>query len=1147
MILQRLAVAAAALALSSAILQAQSDTGAISGVVRDPNGAVIPGAVIRAKNELTGRELVTKSTEAGIYAFPSLTVGRYTVTAEQSGFRKLLRSGVDLRLAERVTLDLELQVGELQQSVEVTAEAPLLNPTTSEVGSNFSPKFMKDLPLFTGGIRNPEVFVTYMPGVNNGSGDSSINGGSRRAKEVLIDGASLTIPESGGVVFYFPAAEQFGEFKLLTNSFSAEYGRTGGGIEIFLTRSGTNDLHGTGYYNLRRDVLDSNGWLRNLTTNQKAKVRINEVGVGAGGPVWIPKLYNGRDKTFWFFTWVSDQRPTTVTNAINNLPSARMRTGDFSELPIPIYDPNTTMGAGAQATRQPFTGNIIPQNRFSSVSQKILPLIPAPTLPGITNNYVTTNTSNIDRHQISAKGDHAITDKHRVSFWFSDERWYNVNVTNFTGPLSHALKNDYIKSDYTRLNYDWVIRPNLVLHATHGWSITRTGWSNDDQQGWASQLGLSGVQYDAFPSIFFRGDDNYLGFANTNGNKTVGTQYNATQHFSSGVSWIRGRHEFKFGGDFRRTKTFGPVIDQAGAQGQWEFARAQTADPLRTGATGNAFASFLLGTLTRTAVNLSFPPEFNDSARYGYQGFYAQDNWKVTSKLTLNIGLRYDLPLARYSPLGVFTSFDPNVPNPRANNRLGALTYAGFGDGRVNAKRFADIDWKEFGPRIGFAYQLDSKTVVRAAWGIYYAAGNHTTGGFCLGCSFGFTAAPERISPDGYSPAFNWDGGFQPPAGFVPPPVIDPSFANGQSPWYINPRSGMQPRVSNWNFTIQRELPGSLVVNAAYVGHRGTRLNSTVQLNQVDSKHLGLGALLNRNIDDPAVTAAGFSRPYPTFTGTLAQALRPYPQYLDVPDHYGALGRSWYDALQTTVEKRFGYMQAFVAYTWSKSLSDGSYTQTAFQEENQDNYHRGIAEKGLLRYDIPHTVNVLWTLDLPFGPGKKWATGKNPLVSRVVGGWTLSWAGQYRSGTLLTLQAPNTLDSGVLFTKFKKATAVRDSFRTDLSRDEFDPRNPAANQVYERSAFVVPGQFEFGATSRYLNNFRNPSFSNENIAIIKRTKFRQSERIPLEFEYSAYLFNPFNRTQFGNIQASLTAPNFGQITGPMVGPRIITMGLRLNW
>jgi hypothetical protein len=1127
-------------------LVGQSDTGAISGTITDPNGAVIPGAAVRAVNDSTGREVVTRTTEAGLYAFPNLTVGPYTITAEQAGFRKLQRSGVELRLAQRITLDLQLEVGELQQSVDVTAEAPLLNPATSEVGSNFSPKFMRDLPLFTGGIRNPEVFVTYMPGVNNGSGDSSINGGSRRAKEVLIDGASLTIPESGGVVFYFPAAEQFGEFKLLTNSFSAEYGRTGGGIEIFLTRSGTNDLHGTGYYNLRRDVLDSNGWLRNLTTNQKAKVRINEVGVGAGGPVWIPKLYNGRNKTFWFFTWVSDQRPTTVSNAINNIPSSRMRTGDFSELPLPLFDPNTTAGSGSAATRQPFPGNIIPQNRFSSVSQKILPLVPEPTLGGIANNYITTNTSKLDRHQVSAKGDHAITDKHRASFWISDERWYNVNETNFTGPLSHALKNDYIKSDYTRLNYDWIIKPNLILHVTHGWSITRTGWSNDDQQGWASRLGITGVQYDAFPSIFFRGDDNYLGFANTNGNKTVGTQFNSTQHVTAGVSWVKGRHEYKFGGDFRRTKTFGPVIDQAGAQGQWEFARAQTADPLRTATTGNAFASFLLGLPTRAAVNLSLP-EFNDSARYGYQGFYVQDNWKVSSKLTLNLGLRYDVPLARYSPLGVFTSFDPELPNPKVDNRPGALTYAGFGPGRINAKRFADIDWSEFGPRIGFAYQLDPKTVIRGAWGIYYAAGNHTTGGFCLGCSFGFTASPERISADGYSPALNWDGGFQPGPGFVPPPFIDPSFANGQSPWYINPRSGIQPRIKNWNFTVQRELPKGVVLNAAYVGHRGSNLNSTVQLNQLDPKYLSLGALLNRNINDPAVAAAGFTKPYSSFTGTLAQALRPYPQFLDVPDHYGALGKSWYDALQTTVEKRFGYLQAFVGYTWSKSLSDGSYTQTAFQEENQDSYNRGRAEKGLLRYDIPHMFNVLWTLDMPFGPGRKWITTRNPLISRVVGGWTVSWAGQYRSGNLLLLAAPNTLDSGVLFTKFKKATAVSDSFETGLARSDYDPRDPARNLVYDRSAFVVPGQFEFGATSRYLDDFRNPGVSNENIAIIKRTKFRQSERIPLEFEYSAYLFNPFNRTQFGNIQASLTAPNFGRITGPMVGPRIITMGLRLNW
>jgi hypothetical protein len=295
------------------------------------------------------------------------------------------------------------------------------------------------------------------------------------------------------------------------------------------------------------------------------------------------------------------------------------------------------------------------------------------------------------------------------------------------------------------------------------------------------------------------------------------------------------------------------------------------------------------------------------------------------------------------------------------------------------------------------------------------------------------------------------------------------------------------------------------------------------------------------------VVAAGFKKPFSSFTGTLAQALRPYPQFLDVPDHYGALGRSWYDGLQTKVEKRYSGLVMQVNYTWSKSLSDGSYTQTAFQEENQDSYNRGKAEKDLLRYDIPHTLNVLWSYDLPFGRGQKFLSHSPRPVRALVGGWTLNWAGQYRSGNLILLSAPNTLGAGVLFTNFKKANTTGQPFETGLDRSNYDPRDPNNRQVYNRSAFEIPGQFEFGSASRYFNNFRQPPVYNENVSIVKRTRILESERHPLEFEYRAEMFNPFNRTRFGGINGTLTATNFGQITAPQVGPRIITMGLRLNW
>ena len=368
-----------------------------------------------------------------------------------------------------MVLDMQLEVGDVQQSIDVTGSAPLLNTTTTEVGSSFTPKFMKDLPLFSGGIRNPEAFVTYMPGVNNGSGDSSINGGSRRAKEVQIDGASLTIPESGGVVFYFPSAEQFGEFKLLTNSFSAEYGRTGGGIELFLTKSGTNNLHGTVFDNIRRDHLwGANGWTRNLTTNVRNKVYLNELRHIGRRPGVHTEGVQREEQNVLLLHLCEGQ-----TSAHGQQYTGFDRHGAHAERGFqrdPAYDLRSTDNhrIGSTAARTPFPTNQIPAARFSNVSKNIVPLIPAPTLGGFLNNYLTVNTNKLDRKMHSFKADHSFSARHRTSFWYSLERWYNVNVTNFTGPLSAALSNDYIRPDYIRANHDWIVKPTMVIHIGYG-------------------------------------------------------------------------------------------------------------------------------------------------------------------------------------------------------------------------------------------------------------------------------------------------------------------------------------------------------------------------------------------------------------------------------------------------------------------------------------------------------------------------------------------------------------------------------------------------------------------------------------------------------------------------------------------------------
>lgn len=1152
-------IIACGLILAVTLVYAQTNTGSMGGTVTDPGGALIPEAKVSARHEATGQEFHTVTSEAGIYSFPSLPVGAYTVTVEKPGFKKLTRTGIQILIALRQGLDLSLEVGDLLQTVEVSAAPPLLQTQSQEIGSNFLPTFMENAPLFFGGIRNPSAFVVYMPGVNHfpaasagAIGEQSINGSPRRGKESLIDGHSHTSLESGGVVFNFPSAEQFSEFRLLTNSFSAEYGRVGGGIEIFVTKSGTNELHGTAFLNMRRDIWNSAGWTVNANPRNapgfRPKERMNEIGGAAGGPVWLPKVYDGRNRSFFFYTYTKDQRPIVPLPALSTVPTARMKAGDFGELPVLIYDPATTATVGGVSTRAPFPANRIPTARFSEVSRKLLPLYPDPPTAAVTANFPFLGQETWSRYMWSIKGDHAFSSDNRLSVYYGFESRKNADILNLPGPLGGGARNFAFQKNY-RFNHDLVLRPNLLLHSGFGFSDMGSKFDNlsQGQFGWGSKLGIPGTDRgpgDAMPRIRFDAADGLTPIGHQQGN-TVGSGFQWTLHYKQDLSWVKGKHEFKFGADIRRMYGFSNPLNLAWVNGTFDFSRNQTALPTALGTTGNSFASLLLGAVHRGdyLINALDP---KDKVRYGYHAFYGQTTWRVAPRLTLNLGLRYDLPLARDNSMDFFTSFDPKIPNAKAGGLPGGLAYAGFGPGRIGRKRFADIDWTEFGPRFGLAWQVSARTVIRGGFGISYANGNHTVGGFCLICQLGFNAQPEASSPDGFTPAFVWDTGVPLPAGFQPPPIIDPTFANGMSLFYISPRSGIQPRRKDFSLSIQRELGQNFMVDIAYVATRGTNMNSTLWLNQVHPRYLSLGTLLTRSITDPAVVAAGFSRPFPTFTGTLAQALRPFPHFLDVHDHYGAQGRSWYDSLQVKAERRFGFFMLHANYTWSKTLSTLTRSQTAYQDNPQDSYNYRD-EKSLMFWDIPHTVNIIANLDIPLGRGKRFLSTAHPVVEKIISGWSLATVQQYTSGTLLTLSAPvGELGAGGLFTPFRKAHLTGAQIRTGVARTSLDPNNPATVWL-NRDAVAAPGRYMFGTASRYQNAMRNPMRMQENVSLLKRTKFNIRGERGVEVEWRANAYNIFNRTNFGGVVATLGAHNFGRPTSVQSGPRVITMGARLTF
>jgi hypothetical protein len=547
------------------------------------------------------------------------------------------------------------------------------------------------------------------------------------------------------------------------------------------------------------------------------------------------------------------------------------------------------------------------------------------------------------------------------------------------------------------------------------------------------------------------------------------------------------------------------------------------------------------------ARNVVPPVLFDSTIYYDYSGYF-QDNWKITPRLTLNLGVRYEVPIGWHIPGGNgYSHVDINVPNPGAGGRPGALVFSGTGPGRTGVKRFYPTDFSNIGPRLGFAYQLASKTVIRGGWSIYYQG---LSSGGC-GCRAGF-AGTNDLQSDGTNAVINWDNGIPVQPGYRPPPIIDPTIVNYQTVQYQGPTAGQPGRIYNWSLNVQHEIRNFLL-DVAYQGNRGKRLNSTVDLNQLPTSLLSRGTLLQQPINSSAAQAAGITAPYASFPTNLsvAQSLRPFPQYLSVQSLFAAWGQSWYDALQAKVERRFGVYQFNANYTWSKSLGMGHYRQVFSQMGSPgatpQDYYNLRDSKSFTNFDIPHVFNVLSAVELPFGKGKKWVNSNNPVVSRLASGWTIAAALVYRKGTLIWLNTPgNPLGNGVLFAPVTKANIGSSPIRTGVDRTTLDPNDPNS-RWFNPGAFTSAPMFTLGSAAFYHNDFRQPSVFTENFSIVKRTTIVELDKNPIVLIYRADAFNAFNRTNFGGVVGTVGNAAFGRPTAPQNGPRIITMGLRLEF
>ncbi len=1174
-------VAALAFALSTGALSAQSTLGTITGLVTDSTGAVIPSAVVAATNTATGVRVQTVSSSTGNYVIPSLQVGPYEVSVAVSGFKTFSRSGINLSSNDNIRVDVVLEVGQTSDRVVVTAEAPPLKTESTEVSTTMENKLVTDMPLAAagigGGMRNAFSIMMMMPQVKSGNGESAwddlqIGGGQQHDFNVSVDGLSVEMGWRNHVGYMnrlTPAVDAVEEFRIDTAAFKAEDSRASGGNITITTKSGTNELHGLlfDYYQSQR--FNANSWLNNKLGRQKSVFHRNDYGANVGGPVYIPGLYNGKNKTYFFVSYEGYRWPQTIDPTQLTIPTQDMLRGDFSALKnadgslIPIYDPTTTRSDGRGGfIRDAFPNNVIPASRLSPLTNRIASYFPAPNQPGLLRNYVSPGTEPKKRIENAylTKFDHNFGTSNRLSFtWNKSGSYFNnaydtdpTNPTNWSTlpyPLSGRkyYRGDQYYGNVFRLNDTHIFSPTVIntlsmgahrlTHPEHDITVEPFG------QNWGDKLGGSvpnnpGYNF-GFPQVNFN-NDGYYGWESTK----LWDEYHTVYGFDDNITWIKNNHSFKFG--YQYQKMFLNTNNRNQAAGTFTFDRRSTSIPGdNSGRSGSPIASFMLGEV----FNGGFTIPVTQMLRFPYHAFFIQDDWKITPRLTANIGLRYEVNMSVFEKQDRLSYFDPTLPNPAASGQPGALRFLGDGAGREGRRNLYD-NASGWGPRAGLAFQLTDKTVIRAGAGIFYAT---VKAPGLTGANNGFANSPSWSSQDqGINSAFQWDRGFP---GWEAPPFINPGFNAGFTvPWYGAEETGTLPQTTSWNFAVSRVLPSNFVIDLTYTGSKGTHLASDrVNIMQIDPKYAYLGGLLNRQIDDPEVVALGFRPPFANFkqlmggNATLGQALRPFPQYQGVTT--GGMmnhsGNSTYNALIIKGTKRFsGGLSLLASYTWSKLLSDADSSEPWIAGvvgsgvgagAAQDQYNRGL-EKSYGVLDLPHMFKLTGSYDLPFGRGRKYLT--TGAASWVLGNWNLSSFMFAQSGYpmgVVDSATQNNLRGGTA-----RPNVLSHDWRAATVGEEFDPDK---DNFYNRDVFVRrtnPAADPFGNAPRLNGATRMFPTYRTNVAITKALPFSEKTHADLRVE----IFDLFNQKTWNRpVSQDLANAQFGAITGAG-GNRTMQFGLK---
>jgi hypothetical protein len=1180
--MRKLSQAALIAALGISFCLAQVNRGTLTGIITDPSGSVVPGVKITATHVDTGTTSSTLASESGSYTMPALQTGAYRIEFEAIGFKKGVRTQIELAAGSTLRQDMILEIGSVAESVLVEARATPLESETTRLATTIETKLVQDMPLFVNGsIRSVVSLALIAPETKSVNGNLKIAGGQTSGWEMMMDGQPLssasTNYQDGRAPLASVPIDAIGEFTVESNGMKAEFGRAAGAV-TFTTKSGTNAVHGNLFDEIRNNALDARGFFAAQTPILKQ----HDFGATGGGPVFIPKVYDGRNRTFFFATYQGFRNRAGRNPSYQTIPTPENLTGDFSGwtrsgVVVPIYDTRSTRPNpnGSGYVRDLFPGNKIPQTQFSGVATRFLTLFPKEMVPNtfgrnafgdpVENYFRDAGSTRSPWDKGSLRLDHTVNSATRLSMLFLKGQ----NVTGFGPDGPPGLPMPFnggapvtTRSTSIRISADSTLSPRMI-------NTFRTSYQKESGVGlmltadpkykFNELLKIPGVPGPdrALPQLSFSA---YSGWGGAFWGGDAGGNFN----LSDDLTIVRDKHTIKTGFFYTHDRWDG--YGQHRPNGGFGFSYQATGLPGDTSQnTGNAFASFLLG--YASSGGLETPR--NVRQIWNYMGGYVQDDWRVRPNITINAGLRYEytMPIRGGAYTGLssweelssgkidgFTNFDPTAPNPAAGNRLGALVFSGDGAGRLKGNLFDGYPWA-LGPRLGIVWRAGSGFVVRASGGRMFAAVKTTGGsthfdGFILNTNY--SSADNSINDffTTLDAGIPWGSKGLPPSA-ASLPFIDPGL-NNNSNVHLWQRSdaGRPSSYDTWTLDIQKELTTSMSLTAAYSGSKGTHLASgLMRYNQIPMELLTRygRTLLNSSINSPAARAANIPIPYAGFGNlsahTVQRALSPFPQYASVFTNGGQpasvgerAGDSTYHALVLKLDRRFSKgLSLLSSYVLSKQFSN-SETAAIGGSGALDHFNKRL-DKALAGSDQTHVMRIAFSYALPFGKGKSFSF--NRPLNMILGDWTVSSFLSYESGT------PDNVASGAspIGTGSRVFVTSYENWRATPSGEKFDPNK---DLWYDKSAFnqgISQATLDsvFGNATRNNPKLRSPWNLNENVAL-GRT-FRFNERF--SFDVRGEAFNLANRVRWGGANSGITSASFGRVTSQANTPRRMQIGLRL--